>query len=236
MKKNRFLLGGKKYFTFDRPILWSVLLIQLALAGWFGSHSAQQKSAPEREAEATMQATPALSHTQDPVSDQRIDGQSVQGDAGTAHQRTQAGANNAIAPLNFADYSMLTYPLVIENTSPVAGQLRERAEKSMLAFQHIRQSLLEGDLWHDLHSTPTLDMREYNDRYEVTLCIPEEGNHIISTAMEGNVLAITVEQRDEINDDADLFQRRILLPWPITNTANISTRTQGAALTVSVPR
>jgi len=89
---------------------------------------------------------------------------------------TKAKADN-LTPASLRPVGHFNTPLQPFSSSLLNHQMRARqimdtmqarVRQGMQAFERMQNSLMSDDLWSGINMSPTMDMREYNDRYELT--------------------------------------------------------------------
>jgi HSP20 family molecular chaperone IbpA len=225
--------GFRKTITFDRALLVAVLAIQAGLAGWFYHYSAQQRT-------PTHKPAPVLSAPPRPVISSFMDPASLLPNGRDLLTQHPSGA--PWVPLSSFPFDDMAHAMRVRaamNSARLVEEMHQQMEHNMRAFQQMHKTLMQDDAWQDIGTSPTIDMREYKDRYEVTFCIPNaEKANVVTCMEEGGLLSVQVEhnQSDPRHNIRQQFQSRVMLPWALTNASDITTRFENGSLVVSIPR
>ena len=110
-----------------------------------------------------------------------------------------------------------------------------------LALGNLRA--LESDVrfdegWSSLHCSPTMDMRDQDDRYVVQYCLPGLVDADINVMLEGRLLTISSSSSQPGHPDGRSvrFERRLWLPGPVAPADDAQAFLTNGVLTVLVPK
>lgn len=225
-----------KMITIDRALLVAVLSIQAGMAGWFYKYyNTQQRTTqqPQTSRQHTLAPPrPVSFFSFSPPSDPASAG------FGRTPHTTPSGA--LLTPP-----TSLLHPASARAADPFArgpdalfADMHHRMRANMAAFQRMHEALLNEESWHGVHSAPTMDMREYADRYEVTFGLPDVRQGDVAVQLDGRVLSIQARQQESQTNawQQQAFQTRVLLPWPLNTNAAVQTRFDEGTLVVRIPR
>ncbi len=229
---SRFLTGIFKWITIDRALLVAVLGIQAGMAGWFYKYYNTQQQRTAQQTEDSYRNTlvpprPApfrFSIPSRPFS---------AGFGRTAHT-TPSGAL-LTPPTSFFGAPQAGFP---NDPDALFADMDRRMQQSVAAFQRMHNALLADDAWRGVHSVPTMDMRELDDRYEVTFGVPDLRQGEVSANLDGRMLSIQARQDNAQTNgwQQQAFHTRVMLPWPVATNAALSTRFDQGTLVVSIPK
>jgi HSP20 family protein len=111
-------------------------------------------------------------------------------------------------------------------------------DQSLRPFSHSLGRSISG-------ATPLLNVKEYSDKYEITMTIPGINAEEIEIKLDNGVLSISYDHKDEVkeeNDDGELlrqeyahysFSRSVSLPKNV-DADSIEASSQDGILTISV--
>ncbi|OGV45152.1 MAG: hypothetical protein A2X46_11090 [Lentisphaerae bacterium GWF2_57_35] len=109
------------------------------------------------------------------------------------------------------------------------------------AFENFERmsSLMNFDAgWEALSASPTMDMRELDDRYEVIYSLPGLNAAELQVMLEGRLLTVSSSGQDSSNPRGayNQFESRVQLPGPVGDPREANADFTNGVLKVSVPR
>ncbi len=229
---SRHLTEYFKWITIDRALLVAVLGIQAGMAGWFYKYYNTQQQRTAQQTEETYRNTlvpPRPAPFQFSIPSKPF----TAGFGRTVHT-TPSGAL-LTPPTSFFRGSPAD---PAESPDALFADMQQRMQQNMAAFQRMHDALLADDAWRGVHSVPTMDMREFDDRYEVTFGVPDLGAGDVSAGLNGRMLSVQVRQEDSQTNawQQQAFHTRVMLPWPVATNAELSTRFEQGTLVVAIPK
>ncbi|NCC53660.1 MAG: Hsp20/alpha crystallin family protein, partial [Spartobacteria bacterium] len=92
--------------------------------------------------------------------------------------------------------------------------------------------------WDRLYASPTMDMREMDDCYEVVVSLPGISESDIEVTLEGRILTIVgkVRTSQEGQSSYRQFTSRIQLPGPVDGQQIAKTTLANGMLRISIPK
>jgi len=226
-----------KIITIDRALLVAVLSIQAGMAGWFYKYYNTQQQHTTQRPENSLHATLASPR---PVSFFPFSPPPEPARAGfgqTPHA-TPSGALLAPPTSFFPDPFALNQDPRFHEPDALFADMRRRMQENMVAFQRMHEALANDDSWGGVRSAPTMDMREFADRYEVAFGIPDVSPGDVQVHLDGRVLSVQAQQEGRQTNawQQQAFQTRVLLPWPVTSNTALQTRFDRGTLVVQIPK
>ncbi|NCD31801.1 MAG: Hsp20 family protein [Spartobacteria bacterium] len=232
--------------TADRIVLFTVLAFQVGLAGWFYTYTREGDKQAASELN-TPDGRLSIQHTQN-VASQPV-GQPAFSDSSSVipssmrSMRTpshSAGMGRVITPphpVALMDESFIT-PISFTDSRAVMAQMQDRMRRRMEAYQQKNALIYSDDDWSGLARSPTMDMRERGDVYEVTFSIPDAKNRDITTDLQDRLLTVNVNQSNEFDRGhaQQSFTSRILLPEDIDSDKAIETRFKDGNVILSISK
>jgi len=105
-------------------------------------------------------------------------------------------------------------------------------------FDRMDSMMHFDDHWKRLHATPTMDMRETPDSYEVVISLPGITESDIEIKLEGQILTITgkVRTQEEGQRNYRKFETCIQLPGPVDAEQIAKTNIENGILRISIPK
>jgi HSP20 family molecular chaperone IbpA len=92
--------------------------------------------------------------------------------------------------------------------------------------------------WEHLMDSPSMDMRESDEGYEVLFCLPGTRASDVRVTLSGRILYVLADLRDPANPDTVLgtYERRVQLPGPIAPDSSPTAALTNGLLRISIPR
>lgn len=224
--------------TADRIVLCTVLAFQAGLAGWFYSYTRTQG-----EAQTTGDGQLTVEQAQDVASQpaQQKYSSSVT-PSSLRSMRTpshSAGMGRVIPPHSVAlmDEAFIT-PISYSDQRDVAEQMRDRMRRRVDAFRQMNDLIYSDDDWTGLAMSPTMDMREQDDRYEVTFSVPDAEQRDIQADIQNRILTVDISQSKNMTHGhgRQVFTSRVLLPENIDADKPVDTRFENGNVIMSIPK
>jgi HSP20 family molecular chaperone IbpA len=100
-------------------------------------------------------------------------------------------------------------------------------------------SLINFDAgWDALQASPTMDMRELKDRYEIIYSLPGINRDALHVVLEGRLLTVSSSGQSSANsrNDYNHFESRVQIPGPVGDPKNAQADFTNGVLKVTVPR
>lgn len=118
------------------------------------------------------------------------------------------------------------------------GSMQSRVQQSMKAFDQMQRSLMSDDHWNGLLMSPTMDMREFDDRYEVTFSLPNQPRGHVDAKLNGRILRVCVSNlsSNQARRGSRNFESRVMLPRSVESNATVSTTYIKGNLRVSISK
>ncbi|MDD2236797.1 MAG: Hsp20/alpha crystallin family protein, partial [Kiritimatiellae bacterium] len=213
-----------------------VLSIQAGMAGWFYKYYNTQQRTTQRPQNSLQHALasprPVSSFSFSPPT-----GPARAGFGQTSHA-TPSGAFLTPPTSFFPDSFALNREPRSRDPDALFSDMRRRMQENMAAFQRMHEALANDDSWGGVRSAPTMDMREFSDRYEVAFGIPDVRSGDVQVNLDGRVLSIQAQQDDRQTNgwQQQAFQTRVLLPWPVSSNTELQTRFDRGTLVVQIPK
>lgn len=233
---SRGITGFFKWITIDRALLVAVLAIQAGMAGWFYKYYNTQQQRTTQRPETSLQHTlvpprPATSFWLSNPSRPFTAG------FGRTSQTTPSGALLTPPTSFFRDMPPGMVP-GLPDPDALFADMHRRMQQNIAAFQQMHADLMADDSWQSVHRVPTMDMREFNDRYEVTFGIPDVQQGDISARLDGRILSVQARQQNAQTNgwQQQAFQTRVMLPWPVATNAVLGTRFDQGTFVVQIPK
>lgn len=227
--------------TADRIVLCAVLAFQAGLAGWFYSYTRTQSEAQTaNENHMSMEHKDIASQADDQLAQNKysssVTPSSLRSMRTPSHS---AGMGRVIPPHPVAlmDEAFIT-PISYSDQQATADQMRDRMRRRVDAFRQMNNLIYSDDDWTGLAMSPTMDMREQNDHYEVTFSIPDAQQRDIQAEIQNRILTVDISQSQNTSHShgKQVFTSRILLPENINTDHPVETRFENGNVIMSIPK
>jgi HSP20 family molecular chaperone IbpA len=202
----------------------AVLAIQAGMAGWFYGYyksQHQEERMNNQQSSALSEAPPRpapFAH------------------AGYMTPRNLTALNHMLQWVGLDRDAMMRQP---DRHQQLVARMQQRMQRSMRALQQMHDSMMTGDGWKNVNLAPSMDMREFDDHYEVSYSIPNITNGNTETTLQGRLLSVRVESSEPPHPDIagkKSFQSRIMLPWNVSSNATLASSFDQGTLVVSIEK
>lgn len=94
------------------------------------------------------------------------------------------------------------------------------------------------DAWAALPASPSMNMRELDDAYELSLAMPDADPDAIHVRLDGRLLSVSSHQdtRTSHTSSAQHFSSRLLLPGPVEPDALMQITNEAGRIRIRIPK
>ena len=92
--------------------------------------------------------------------------------------------------------------------------------------------------WAALPASPSMNMREMDDAYELTLALPDADPDLLDVHLDGRLLSISSHQdsRTANSTSSQRFNSRLLLPGPVDPNAVLQITNENNRICIRIPK
>ena len=92
--------------------------------------------------------------------------------------------------------------------------------------------------WAALPASPSMNMREMDDAYELTLALPDADPDLLDVHLDGRLLSISSHQdsRTANSTSSQHFNSRLLLPGPVDPNAVLQITNENNRICIRIPK
>ncbi len=137
-----------------------------------------------------------------------------------------------------AVHSGLFPPPLLLSPNAMHDRFNRMMSEALQSFDQMSGRMNFDSGWDRLPASPTMDMRAFDDRYEVLFSLPGIQNSDIRVLLEGRLLTISSEGGDASNGRREFnrFESRVQLPGPVGDPQAAQASFTNGILKVVVPR
>lgn len=123
-----------------------------------------------------------------------------------------------------------------------ADRLRAEMERMMAeanqAFAGFDSFFDRDDVWATLPASPSMNLRELPDAYELALALPDADPDSLDVRLDGRLLSVSSHQdvRTPHTSSSQRFSSRVLLPGPVDSDASFQITNVNDRVCIRIPK
>ena len=123
-----------------------------------------------------------------------------------------------------------------------ADRMRAEMERMMLdanrAFADVDSFFGSDAAFASLPASPTMNMREMDDAYELSLALPDADPESFDVRLDGRLLSVSSHQdaRSPNASSSQSFSSRVLLPGPVAPNASFLVTNENDRICIRIPK
>jgi len=110
-----------------------------------------------------------------------------------------------------------------QNASRMHAEMAQMMSQANRAFADFDSVFGTDAAWSSLPASPTMNMREEDDAYVLTLTLPDTDPNSLDIRLEGRILNISSRQNTQTpnHSSSQAFSSRLLLPGPVDKRTSL---------------
>jgi HSP20 family molecular chaperone IbpA len=208
--------------TGDRKLMRWILVLQIVILGWLAKNHLDGAFHRSSHNQPTADATP--SETTPPSLESSV---------------ANAPSPSSLFP-GFAVFRLPPPPA--RRAAHPADRMRAEMERMLdeanQTFASFNSFFGMDDAWASLPASPSVDMRETDDAYELSLSAIHDDPDAFDVRLDGRLLTITSHQdtRTPNASSAQRFSSRLLLPGPVEANSPLQVTNESGRIRIRIPK
>jgi len=138
-----------------------------------------------------------------------------------------------VSQLQTPSHRRLTHP-----ASRMRAEMERMMSQANRAFSDFDSAFGPDAAWASVPAAPTMNMRELDNAYELTLSLPNTDPNSLEIHLDGRILNIASRQstRTANSSSSQRFHTRLLLPGPVDNAAPLQITNENSRIRIRISK